>query len=807
MYHVIGTGITAIILYLISYFFYRIEYYSLAFHRKLWNTLLAFSFMLTASAGVFMALQVTYKWDIPFVKSILKWHVEFGIGMAITGILHFIWHLSYFRKIFHHDGNFIQNRNFESHNSSEIKTNLFIIGFVSTAVQLLLIREVINIAGGYELIAGIFLGSWLILSAAGAAIAGKSPLIDIKKINLVFSLSPVLSLLLLFIFSRLFLNTGETPTTLVSIVFTFIVLIPLGIVSGFTFTRLMHAAGNYNDSIPGISFSIETTGGIISGILISALTSGILNTYQTLLLIILISIAYTLLTFYILNNNSKNIFRVIIVLLSGCLVFFNTDIIFRQILLPGIKVVDSKDTPYGNITQGKYNGEQSIYYNQRLLTYNDDLIEREENIHYAMLQSKLPEKVILISGSLRNNLPELLKYPVKKITYIERDPLLAMIEKSYTYPNSDNLVIENADAFSYIRKKGELADVIILLAPPPSTLLLNRYYTTEFFSYIKKRLNASGVFMCSPGPGDEYLNKESINLYSSIYNSLQREFKNVKPVIGNKLYLISSDGELSVSFCQLAGMKNIKNTYVSSDYLNDELITKKTEDVNLLLNRSFRQNTSAFPIGCFHFQSYFLSSNPDEKTPAIILMLMLFAMPALAIKRRNLLMYFSALTLAGFEIIILITLQLVVGNMFQLTGLVIAGIMSGLATGAGFKMLFLRKISVRFQVLVIMAYYLVFGLLYNYIITLESGLPAIVLIIFSVFIPALFTGRLFRELTRTSEGQIATSAIYSSDLAGSALGFIVMTGIAVPSFGIQVSVFILSGLIFAGFLLATISNK
>ena len=49
--------------------------------------------------------------------------------------------------------------------------------------------------------------------------------------------------------------------------------------------------------------------------------------------------------------------------------------------------------------------------------------------------------------------------------------------------------------------------------------------------------------MCSPGPGNDYFNKESINLYSSIFNSLSSVFRNVKPVVGNKLYFIASDKE------------------------------------------------------------------------------------------------------------------------------------------------------------------------------------------------------------------------------------------------------------------------
>lgn len=60
--------------------------------------------------------------------------------------------------------------------NTKISTNLFIVGFVSTSIQLLLIREMMNISGGYELMTGTFLASWLIISAAGAILAGRSSL-------------------------------------------------------------------------------------------------------------------------------------------------------------------------------------------------------------------------------------------------------------------------------------------------------------------------------------------------------------------------------------------------------------------------------------------------------------------------------------------------------------------------------------------------------------------------------------------------------------------------------------------------------
>ena len=95
--------------------------------------------------------------------------------------------------------------------------------------------------------------------------------------------------------------------------------------------------------------------------------------------------------------------------------------------------------------------------------------------------------------------------------------------------------------------------------------------------------------MCSPGPGNDYFNKESIKLYSSIYNSLAGIFRNVKPVVGNKLYFIASDKDLSVSFCKLTEMRNISNIYVSSDFLADDLA--------LIINTEFGL---VVILGCAH---------------------------------------------------------------------------------------------------------------------------------------------------------------------------------------------------------------
>jgi spermidine synthase len=807
MYHVVGTCLTVSLLYLISFCFYRADFFSLALHRKIWNSILAVTLLFVALAGVFMALQINYKWNVPFIKQLLRWHVELGIGSTLICIFHFSWHLSYFKRIFSSGQLSAGTDKTVILKPESIVSSLLVAGFASTSVQVLLVKEMMNITGGYELIAGVFLGSWLISSAAGAAIAGKSPLNNVRKISLVFSVTPYVSLLMMLLFSRFFLAKGETPSFLVSLVFTLIVLFPFCMVSGFYFIKLLSCASKSSGISPGKSYSTETIGAAAAGVIITVLASGSINTYQLFLLVTLLSLAFTLLTFYVEEKKKKLLLKVLFTAVIALIMIFDPDILFRQMLLPGLKITDTKDTPYGNITKGSYVHEPATYYNQRLLAYNNDAIEREEDIHYALLQRENPENVIIISGNLSSHLQEIEKYHVKSITFLERDPELIKEATKGIRDLPVNLKIENDDAFRYIRNKGQLADAIILLLSPPSTLSLNRFYTREFFTDVKNRLTLGGIFMCSPGPGDNYLNRESLNLYSSVYNSLLKVFRYVRPVLGQKLYFIASDDEVSLSFCSLVLKRGIKNIYVSSDYLADDLIEAKSKEVLTALIPEARENRESFPVAAFHFQAYNLSRNLGEKYPALIILVLIFALPILSIRRRNMIMYCSASALAGFEIIMLLALQLTAGNMYQLTGLFLAVMMAGLAAGSGLKLKLILNIPLRVQVLILAIYYAAAGLTFVKILDIKASFPATVIIILATLLPSFITGHLFREMTKPAFAESTPSSVYSADLAGSAIGFIVVSGIVVPLLGIKFSLFFLSLIIFAGFLFGTNRNK
>lgn len=809
MYHVISTGISSIVLYLISYFFSVSGFYSIQNHRRFWNSVLALAFFLTLSAGILLALQITYKWEIPFIKIILKWHVECGIGMAFTGFFHFIWHFSYFGDLFRKNRNetFEESRDKPLLTSRQVNLNLFIIGFISTTVQLLLIREMMIIAGGYELIAGTFLGSWIFGSSLGTAAARKSLLNDIRKINIYFACSIPLSLFLLILLNCIFLSPGETPSYLISVIISLISLFPVTFISGFIFLKLITGSKQIKFQDPGRSFSFETTGSVIAGILVSMLLGGVLNTYQLLVLVIALNVTIILFLFYDLSRAVRITILSLAILILVIDLVTSPDKVFRQLFLGNIKVLATRDTPYGNITTTEYNGDRNIYYNQRLQSYRNDEMEREENVHYTMLQHDNPKNILLISGDIRSNLKEVLKYNIDKIVFLERDPALLEMGLIKNDTLSKNPELVNDDPQRYIRDVKEKFDVVLQFIPPPSTLQLNRFFATEYFASVKKALKLNGVYMCSPGSGENYYSKESVVLYSSIVNSLKIHFKNVVPVVGNKLYLISSDGEVTSSICKLLKDRRIKNTYVNTDYLDDDLMTRKSQNVISIIDPEVQKNTAEFPMACFHFQTYNLSKNINERLPAIIILIIIFIIPAFSIRRRNLIMFSSAAALAGFELITLFLLQAVIGNMYLLTGLIIATLMSGLAAGSWFDVKRSNIIAVLFLGIILTLFYLGEGFLIKNIAVSMGKYLALTFILISVFIPAVFTGQLFNVLTRSTSHLPDPASVYTADLKGSAVGFILTSGYLVPALGISSTIYLLSGLIIISLLFGIFGNK
>ena len=155
-YPLLPIGILVLMLYLLSGLLVRLYIISQVLHRKIWNSLLLITFLVTGILGILQTVQINYKLEWPVTKTILLWHVDFGIALGCIRTFHFLWNRKYYFKIFNSDEGSNSIREMvqddpQYQNVTHLRLLILLSGFLSTTIQVLLIREIATIFQGNEL--------------------------------------------------------------------------------------------------------------------------------------------------------------------------------------------------------------------------------------------------------------------------------------------------------------------------------------------------------------------------------------------------------------------------------------------------------------------------------------------------------------------------------------------------------------------------------------------------------------------------------------------------------------------------------
>ncbi len=99
-YNTIEIIVIVLGLYAFSYLMVKIKKINLLNHKRIWNSLLAVFFLISAIFGIILALQIDHRIVLSSYRLILWWHVEAGIIVAVISIFHIVWHLTYYKLIY-----------------------------------------------------------------------------------------------------------------------------------------------------------------------------------------------------------------------------------------------------------------------------------------------------------------------------------------------------------------------------------------------------------------------------------------------------------------------------------------------------------------------------------------------------------------------------------------------------------------------------------------------------------------------------------------------------------------------------------
>ena len=243
-YPLFPISILVILFYSLSFTFSRLGIVSKANHRKFWNVMLLITFLTTGLIGMIMVVKINYKLVMSFYEQLVGYHVGFGIGMAVIGFFHFWWNLNYYLNLLKGKKSKESRQRIRMKNDLDarfLKISAFLLGSTSIIAQIILLREFLTIFNGNELVIGLMLANWMILTGLGAYL-GKFP-IRVQKAYpvivsglLILSVLPFVTTFLINFLKNIVFPIGAMISVFQIFFASFLLLIPFCLVSGFLFT-------------------------------------------------------------------------------------------------------------------------------------------------------------------------------------------------------------------------------------------------------------------------------------------------------------------------------------------------------------------------------------------------------------------------------------------------------------------------------------------------------------------------------------------------------------------------------------------
>ncbi len=791
--------------YLISVILSKAGILTRIVHRKIWNLLLLISFLFSSVIGLLLAVKANYRFEWPWLETMIKWHVNAGILMTTVTIIHLGWHLSYYWNLFKKERSFPsvdQPGSMEAGASpfgKEVKAQALVLGFFTMAVQVLLIREITTVFQGNEVMMAWTLAAWMFLTGLGSWLgrsyrkASISPVLT--RLFILMAFLPPLTVLAMNAGKNLFFLPGTLVNPVWFIIALLVLLTPLCLLSGYTFALLVKA-GEKGKHRFALIYALETAGSLIGGVAVSFLLIRWLSVMESLLITSL-PVLGVLWGF----RKEKQLLSALVFVVTLLILFFvfPLDLKIKSLLFGNQEVMATYETPYGNITVCANGDEKTIFENGSALFTTGDAVVSEEFVHYAMLQHPAPQEVLLISGDLYAMSAAVFKYPgISRLDYVEINPGLTELVSRYRgTPTDDRIVTIPGDGRRFIQKSSDSWDVIIVAVPDPSSLQLNRYYTESFMASLTQRLKPEGVVIYGVSSSGNYLSPEKIKTEASLYHTLSQYLKHTIIIPGERDYFIASDGPLSARPGELSVFRGIGGNYVNADYMDDNSLQSRGEKILQEIKGTSGTNTDLKPLPVFFHTLRYFSQFMGRNYFLLVIPLVVLLIFILRMNPVTAGMFVTGLTASSTEILLIFWFQVAFGNLYSAIGIIFALFMGGLAMGsaAGDRYRTGRSHFLAGQ-LMLAGYMLLLPLIWRP--GLGSSSPVLLWLIFipALLIPSFLSGFQFVTTTRNypSGEPRAAASVYAADLWGSALGALVITTLLVPLTGVFGSCFIIAGL-------------
>ncbi len=606
--------------------------------------------------------------------------------------------------------------------------SMILMGATAMVSQIVFMREFLVVFYGNEISIGVIFASWLIWGAFGSSILGrfsdrarsKTLLFSLCQLSLAFIL-PLTFLAIRLSKTLMGISPGEIIGYYPMMLATFVILCLSCSIMGFMFSLGCRVYRGITD-IPAEQvarvYVLEAVGALTGGLVVSYFLIRHMKPFDIIFLVSLLNFAGAFAMQ--LNRPGGRKFAVatsilavavLVWMLAGGVNGLRRFSLAR--LWTGFTVAASRDSVYGNITVTRRDGQRSFYENGLHLYTVPDLLSAEESVHFALLEDKAPRDVLLIGGGVGGLLEQILKHPVKSVDYVELDPTIIKMAEEYlsnedsSFLDAPEVRIINEDGRFYVKKTSKTYDCVIIHLGDPYTAQINRFYTVGFYRELSRILKEGAVVSMGLTSSANYIGEELKAYLGSVYLSLREVFPDILIIPGDTAFFLASNREGTLTADTSVLMERLKERgieakYVREYYLFDKLSSERVE----YAREAVEDNPDVSPDRDFRPISYYYATvfwSTQFDTPAFraflrsvtrrhiwlaaaFFCLLIFPLVIWNKKRRGKRGVLLAVMTTGFaeinfQIVVLLSFQVIYGYVFYKLGVIITSFMVGLALG------------------------------------------------------------------------------------------------------------------------------
>ena len=675
------------------------------------------------------------------------------------------------------------------------------LGISAITTQLVLMRELLNVLAGNEMIFGIILGNWFLLTGLGAMLGRtvgrlSRPIAVLVVAQVLVAVLPIVDVLAVRTLPGIVFVRGAEIGVTQAVVSCFVLLLPYCLITGYLLALACRLLASKKDAASiGQVYFLDVLGDIVGGLAFSFVLIHLLDHFSIVYIPAGLNLAFAL---AIAVYGGRTLLAGLVVgpaIAAVALVAaLDLDALATRIEYAGQTVAFKGNSPYGKLVVTASAGQYNFIENGLPIFSTHDVVHVEEAAHYAMAQRPHARRVLLISGGISGTAKEILKYPAAEVDYVELDPMIIDVGRRFI-PDSladRRIHVHRTDGRLFVKRTDRRYDVVICNVPNPATSQLNRFYTVEFFAQAKRILSADGVLAVPLGGYENYLSEELARLIGSTHRTLRQEFRNVEILPGQRVFFLASDGELTRDISgRIEGM-DIPTRWARRDYLDGVLTPDRFADVRRAISDDVPINRDFSPVLYYYHLLYWISQFKVRFGVLEGLLLLGLVVYLARIRPVPLAIFTTGFAASALEVILLVGFQILHGVVYHKVGIIVTMFMAGLAAGSFLANRGLDRLRRRDLAKVEFAVAAYAGLLPLALLGLArltgpvgQVISAGVAFPLLTFILAVLVGMEFPLASKADFRGVAPTAsrLYTADYIGACVGALLVSTLLIPLIG------------------------